>query len=164
VSTDRGEAPERERAHRGGRKAAPRAVLAVSLAAMLVAFACGGPQKPDGRVDKRNLLTGYWMQIRDWRHEAKMDLNPSPSMLNQIRFKSVKDAERVCVENHKVPTTCSDICLLATDICDNAEAICDIADELGKDDDYAQGKCIDAKASCREAKQKCCGCSAESAP
>jgi len=147
-----------------GRKAAPQVALAIALVAMIVAFACGGPQKPDHSVDKRNEITGLWMQIRDWRHEAKMDLEPSPSTLNQIRFKSVKDAERVCVDNHKVPETCSEVCLLAGDICDNAEAICNIADELGKDDDYAQGKCIDAKASCREAKQKCCGCSAEPTP
>ena len=139
-------------------------VLAVSLAAMIVAFACGGPQKPDHSVDKRNEITALWTQIRDWRREAKMDLDPSPSMLNQIRFMRVKDAERVCVDNHKVPKTCSDVCDLSDAICDNAEAICSIADELGKDDDYAQGKCTDAKASCREAKQKCCGCSAEPAP
>ena len=38
-----------------------------------------------------------------------------------------------------------------------------IADDLGKDDDYAQEKCTSAKASCREAKQRCCNCS-ESTP
>ena len=138
-----------------------KALFIVSVAMLI---ACGGAQKPDHSVDKRNEITALWTQIRDWRREAKMDLDPSQSMLNQIRFQSVKDAERVCVDNHKVPKTCSDVCDLSDAICDNAEAICNIADELGKDDDYAQGKCTDAKASCREAKQKCCGCSAEPLP
>lgn len=136
-------------------------LVAVSATAMIIAFACVGPQRTDHSVDKRNEITALWTQIRDWRREAKMELDPSPSTLMQIRLKSVKDAERVCVDNHKVPKTCSDVCDLADAICDNAESICNIADELGKDDDYAQGKCTDAKASCREGKQKCCGCSAE---
>lgn len=135
----------------------------VLLSALLLA-ACGGPQVNDHAVDKRNEITALWTQIRGFRHDAGMDLDPAPSTLNQIRFKSVKDVERVCVDNHKVPTTCSDVCSLADAICDNAESICTIADELGKNDDYAQGKCTDAKASCREAKQKCCGCSAEPTP
>ncbi|HEX7701464.1 MAG TPA: hypothetical protein VF403_12095 [Kofleriaceae bacterium] len=136
-----------------------KALFAASIAAMVIVFACGGPQKTS-TLDKHNNITVMWAQIRDWRREAKMELDPKPSTLVQMEYKSVKDAERVCVDNHKVPTTCNDICGLADAICDNAEAICDIADELGKDDDYAQRKCTDAKASCREAKQKCCGCSA----
>jgi len=138
-----------------------KALLIASAIALIVVNACGGQQHPQPNEVKRNEILGYWMQIRDWRHEAHMDLEPSPLTLNQIRFKTVKDAEKVCVENHKVPEKCGDICLLATDICDNAESICTIADELGKDDDFAQGKCTDAKASCHEAKQKCCGCSSE---
>jgi hypothetical protein len=138
-----------------------KALVAAALAAMAIVFACAGQQKPDYAVNQRNEITGLWTQIRDWRREAGMGLEPSQSTLNQIRFKSVKDAELVCVENHKVPTTCSDVCSLSDDICDNAERICTIADELGKDDDYAQGKCTDAKASCREAKQKCCTCSSQ---
>jgi hypothetical protein len=67
----------------------------------------------------------------------------------------------VCSEGHKVPPSCDDVCNLADAICDNAEAICTIAGELGKDDDFAQDKCSSAKGSCREAKQKCCGCSAD---
>jgi len=138
-----------------------KALLIASAIALVVVNACGGPQKPQANQDKRAEIIALWTQIRGWRHDARMDLDPSPMTLNQIRFKSVKDAEKVCVENHKVPTKCDDVCLLADDICDNAEQICAIADELGKDDDFAQGKCTDAKASCHEAKQKCCGCSSE---
>ncbi len=134
------------------------------LASLILCAACAGRQVNDHSVDKRNEITALWTQIRDWRREARMELDPLPSTLNQIRFKSVKDIARVCVDNHKVPKTCSDVCDLADAICDNAESICTIADELGRADDYAQGKCTDAKASCREAKQKCCGCSAEPTP
>lgn len=137
--------------------------MRVAVVTLLVA-SCSGVQVNDHSVDKRNEITALWTQVRDWRREARMELDPSPSTLNQIRFKSVKDVELACVDNHKVPKTCSDICYLADAICDNAESICTLADELGKADDYAQGKCIDAKASCREAKQKCCGCSAEPTP
>ncbi|HET9992510.1 MAG TPA: hypothetical protein VFQ65_28450 [Kofleriaceae bacterium] len=139
-----------------------KALLIASAIALVVVNACGAPQKPSANEDKRAEIIALWTQIRGWRHEAHMDLDPSPMTLNQIRFKTVKDAEKVCVENHKEPAKCGDVCLLASDICDNAEAICTIADELGKDDDFAQGKCTDAKASCHEAKQKCCGCSSES--
>ncbi len=136
-----------------------KALLAASLVAMTIVFACGGAQKPDHAVDKRNEIIGLWTQIRDWRREAGMELDPAPRTLIEIRLKSMKDVERVCTDNHKVPKACSDMCGLSDAICDNAESICNIADELGKDDDYAQGKCTDAKASCREAKKKCCDCS-----
>lgn len=42
-----------------------------------------------------------------------MELDPLASTLNLIRFKSLKDIELVCVDNHKVPKTCSDVCDLA---------------------------------------------------
>lgn len=140
-----------------------KALVAAALVTAMV-FACGGSQKPDHNVDKRNTIIGLWTQIREYRRLAHMDLDSSPVTQNAIRFKNVKDAERVCVDNHKVTKTCEDVCGLSDAICDNAESICNIADELGKDDDFAQGKCTDAKASCREAKQKCCGCSAEPSP
>lgn len=139
-----------------------KGLLIASAIAMIAVNACGGRQPPPASQDKRAEIIALWTQIRDWRHQARMDLDPSPVTMNQIRFKTVKDAEKVCVDNHKVPEKCGDVCLLADDICDNAERICAIADELGKDDDFAQGKCTDAKASCHEGKQKCCGCSSES--
>ena len=139
-----------------------KALLIASAIALVAMNACGGRQNPQANQDKRETIIALWTQIRDFRHQAHMDLDPSPMTLNQIRFKSVKDAEKVCVENHNVPAKCDEVCSLADAICDNAESICTIADELGKDDDFAQGKCTDAKASCHEAKQKCCGCSSES--
>jgi hypothetical protein len=137
------------------------AALGLALGALVGGFiACGGAQHPDGS-SKRGEITALWTQIRDWRREARMDLDPSTQTVFQLKLRTVKDAARVCTEGHKVPTTCDDVCNLADAICDNAETICTIADELGKDDDYAQEKCSSAKGSCREAKQKCCGCSAD---
>ena len=46
---------------------------------------------------------------------------------------------------------------------DDAETICNLADDLGEERHWAQDKCSSAKASCRDAKKKCCGCS-ESKP
>lgn len=72
---------------------------------------------------------------------------------------SVQTAAAVCAVGHEVPDTCSDVCSLADAICDNAEQICILADELGTSDTWAQEKCANAKASCRDAKQRCCQCS-----
>ena len=52
---------------------------------------------------------------------------------------------------------CADVCELGSAICENAEDICAIAAELG-DDAWAKDKCDSAKASCREAQERCCQC------
>lgn len=133
------------------------AVLVVALAA------CGGAQRPLGPDPRDNEITALWAQIRDWRREAHMQLDPAPPNVFLFGTKTVPEAEGVCPENHRVPSTCNDVCNLADDICDNAERICDLANQLGKADDYAQQKCASAKASCHEAKEKCCHCSASPA-
>jgi len=139
-----------------------KAIAVLLVGVMLGALvACGGgPPVPDHRADKRSEILALWTQIRDWRREAKMELDPSPQTMDQMEHRSPKEAERVCPDGHKVPPSCNDVCSLSDAICDNAENICNIADEL-KGDDWAQGKCTSAKASCREAKQKCCNCSAK---
>ena len=137
-------------------RAAAYAIVTLLLAA------CPGPSKGPSvseiRMQKENEITALWTQIRGWRREAKMDVDPSPIMI-AAPPKSVMDAKRVCPEAHPVPSTCADVCSIAENICDNAERICTLADELGKQDDFAQGKCTSAKTSCREGKQRCCGCS-----
>jgi hypothetical protein len=137
--------------------------MKAALAGLLVLLsACPGPSKgpsaAEFRMQKKNEITALWTQIRQLRHEAHMDVEPSPILISQPPT-SVSEAKRACPDNHPVPRTCNDICSIADAICDNAESICGLADELGKDDDFAQGKCTSAKASCREAKQRCCGCS-----
>ncbi len=131
------------------------------VVALVVAAACGGSQKPPGCDDacKRNQIALLWTQIREWRREAHMNLEPAPGVEMQVRPLTIPQVKRVCQEAHEVPPKCTDICEIAGDICDNAESICKLADELGKQDDYAQEKCANAKASCHEAKQNCCNCS-----
>lgn len=137
-------------------------VALVTLGIVIAACAARPPAAPEWqrRQQRMNELTTLWVQIRDWRREARMDLDPSPSSMMQWRGRgTVPEAARACPDNHQVPRSCDEVCNLADAICDNAEAICGIADELGKDDAPAQEKCVSSKASCREAKQRCCACS-----
>ena len=133
--------------------------IAVIVVGGLVACGAGPQHKGTDRGPKENEITALWTQIRDWRREAHMELDPTRQNVFQWGGRSIPEAKKVCPEAHPVPATCSDVCSLAENICDNAESICTLADELGKDDEYAQDKCANAKASCREAKQRCCNCS-----
>ena len=58
---------------------------------------------------------------------------------------------------HSASETCASSCRFADSICANAGKICDIAKQLGNDD-WANGKCTSGENSCKEAKQRCCGC------
>ena len=138
-------------------------VTAILVGAILVGSCARTLEPPEWqrRQQKMTEITTLWAQIRDWRRAAHMVLDPTPADMFQWRSRPVSEAARVCPDGRTVPATatCSDICSLADAICDNAEAICAIADELGKADHDAQDKCASAKASCREAKQRCCNCS-----
>jgi hypothetical protein len=131
--------------------------LGATIATVIACAPVRSPPSPDPRD---NEITELWTQIRGWRHDAHMDLEPTPQSLFSVRNATAPEVAKVCPVGHAVPATCSDICNLADAICDNAETICTLADELGKGDDYAQQKCASAKASCREGKQRCCDCSA----
>ena len=143
------------------------ALAAVALCSGIVAALVGAcartlePPEWQRRQQKMTEITTLWAQIRDWRRAAHMVLDPTPADMFQWRSRPVSEAARVCPDGRTVPANvaCGDICSLADAICDNAEAICVIADELGKADRDAQDKCTSAKASCREAKQRCCNCS-----
>jgi hypothetical protein len=124
-----------------------------------VVVACGGAQTVTDHSGPHAQIAILWGQIRDWRREAKMPLDPPRNLMIQFDRSPVDAVKRVCTDAHEVPKTCDDVCGLADAICDNAEAICGIAAELGADDTFAQEKCTSAKASCREAKQRCCDCS-----
>jgi hypothetical protein len=134
-----------------------KAVVAL-FALMVFAFACG-PKHSDSGTTKKNEISNLWTQIRGWRLEAGLPVEPRHEDVISVVGTPVKEVQRVCPEGHNVPETCNDVCSLADAICDNAEQICILADELGKQDTWAQGKCASAKASCRDAKKKCCGCS-----
>lgn len=139
--------------------------LALGLALAGLVVACKSTvqgREPDWarRMTKMQVINGLWLQIRGWRGDLRMDLDPSPTTENQYHNRTVKQAKSVCPDAQPIAPSCGDTCSLAEDICDNAETICAIADELGKDDAPAQDKCASAKASCREAKQRCCNCNA----
>lgn len=138
---------------------AVRAGLGGGLAVATIVIACATPTptRTNGeRMQKLNLVTNLWTQIRGWRREAGMPVDPPPTMYHSIVNKTVKDIATICPEGHQEPKACEDVCSLAVAICDNAEAICGIAEEL--DDSWAREKCSSAKASCKEAKQRCCSC------
>lgn len=133
------------------------------LAAAIVACARTPHPQTETRMQKLNEITTLWAQIRGWRREARMDLDPEPTTMHTWSGRTVPEAARVCPESLPIPTRCDDVCSLGEAICDNAERICTLADELGNDQ-LAQEKCTSAKASCREAKQRCCTCAASGAP
>jgi hypothetical protein len=131
------------------------AVLTGAIVAALAA--CPGSRHRVECVTCRNEITALWTQIRDWRREAGMEVEPSASAVVAMRPMSVSSAARVCVARGQIHDRCTDVCDLADAICDNAESICGIAGELG-DDAWARDKCDSAKASCREAQERCCRC------
>ena len=136
-------------------------VAGLLIAALILSCAASSVVKHnDDRLAKMNEISLLWTQIRQFRAEAGMPLEPAASMLLEFtpKSRSVQDAQRVCPDNHRVPKPCEDTCTLSGHICENAALICKIADELGEQD-RAQEKCTSAKASCREAKQRCCNCS-----
>jgi hypothetical protein len=147
---------------------APHRGVALAAAILGMVVAIGGiaacartqPRTNETRIQKLNEITTLWAQIRGWRREAHMDLDPAPLTMHQWRGRTVPEAARVCPEALRVPPRCDDVCSIGDAICDNAERICTLADELGNDH-LAQEKCTSAKASCREAKQRCCSCAAE---
>jgi hypothetical protein len=141
-------------------------LLGLVLAGVIVGCMRTGhhpPPVPPDRFAKISLINDLWVQIRDFRKQAGMQLDPPDPLERQFRNVPFGIAKVACPEEQATAPTCSDICVLANHICDNAETICKIADELGKDDP-AQEKCTSAKASCREAKQKCCNCNADPPP
>jgi len=135
-------------------------VAGVALGVAIAACAQGSPRPVTWPrdLDKKNEITTLWAQIRDWRREAHMDVEPPEPLILALRSKTVHQARAsACPDAHVVPPTCTDVCDLADAICDNAESICGIASEM-PEDGWAREKCDSAKASCKEAKQACCGC------
>ena len=139
--------------------------LALGLAIALI-IACGGRQAPQSGGDrhfKLDEMDRRLAEIRQWRHERGIRAELPAGDVNQWLGRTLPQAKNVCPDNHPVPKTCSDICILSDDICDNAEAICAIADDLGKGDHEGQERCASAKASCHDAKQRCCNCATDAA-
>lgn len=138
--------------------------LLIGLGALL---SCGGPQTVSDEArrkaakveDAKREITALWTQIRQWRKEGRMSrLEPTSAQKISMRYKTSRQAAGVCPDDPRPKTPkCQDVCSLGNAICENAGRICRIADEL-KGDPWAREKCNSAKASCREAKQRCCKC------
>lgn len=132
------------------------ALVAATLAVVVAVSACGRATEVPARTDLRAEIAALWTQIRDWRREAHMDVEPAQDAVVAMRGVSARAAGAVCPSAPE-STACSEVCDLADAICENMESICDIAAQLG-DDAWAKEKCDSAKASCKEAKERCCTC------
>ena len=149
-------------------------LIGLGLAIAIAACAAGRSAQPaasgpsvagvDAGIDPRKQeIMRLSKEIRQWRVGQDMAPEPPIDLTQRPEFiqPPVKKL-RQCQGEEDPPKTaeCTDVCTLKDDICDNAESICRIADELG-DDAWAQEKCKSAKASCKEATEKCCGCLAD---
>jgi hypothetical protein len=104
------------------------------------------------------------MQIRAWRIEAGLrGAEPPDLMKMSIWQKPVVEVRTSCEVSADPPDACADVCNIAEAICDNADEICRLAEDLAGDS-WAKEKCDSAKASCREAVERCCDCAREAAP
>ncbi len=120
-----------------------------------------------GMDARKQRIQELWNEIGDWREEKGMARDPLIDLTRrpEIIQNSVSKI-RQCPPDDDPPAkteVCDDVCDLKKNICDNAESICRIAGQLG-DDDWARDKCKSAKASCKEATEKCCGCLADEKP
>jgi len=104
-------------------------------------------------------------EIRQWRISSDMTAEPPVDLTQRPEYMQppIKKIRQCPAQDEPPQDECADVCTLKDDICDNAERICDIADKLG-DDEWAREKCKSAKASCKEATDKCCGCLADEKP
>lgn len=140
-------------------------LIGLGLAIAIAACAGQAAKGVAGMDERKQEITKLWNEIGDWRTSKGLVRDPlegmSRSDVQAIPKGSVAKI-RQCASEEEPPKTdeCTDVCTLKDDICDNAASICRIANDLG-DDDWAQNRCKSAKASCKEATDKCCGCLAD---
>ena len=95
-------------------------------------------------------ISALWSQIRAWRAEAGLALDPTCAEL--IGFApDGSSTVRDC--SHRVVAR-AETCNLGDAICDNAEQICILSGGL-RDNLWAHDKCVSANASCREVQAHC---------
>ena len=147
---------------KGGGGIASAALVAIAGAVLGAALAsCASqPREPSyAYVDaRRDDIRDLWMQIRQWRVEGGMAADPRAHVIRTAGSASVGTL-RVCPADPETDR-CRDVCNLKDAICDNAERICGIAEEIGNDP-WSAEKCASAKASCKEARERCCRCASE---
>lgn len=130
----------------------------ITFALLAVTAACASPAPRSSfapRDSKHDEILLYDQDIRRWRTELKLSLNPDEHKIRMFHHQPVqKPPEPVA----NIGEVCLDVCDLATRICEAQEHICKIAGELGPEDEWAAQKCDSAKASCKEAKDRCTDC------
>ena len=137
--------------------------LAAALTLGLAACAMKSPQQatplppPTGTPDPHQEITARWDEIRQWRLDARLAIEPDADLIATMSERPVTEAAATCAAPTPTTGTCADVCQLGDAICDNAATICRIADELAGDV-WAHDKCASAKASCHEAEARCCAC------
>jgi hypothetical protein len=143
-------------------------VVAGALCALAIACAAGqksagappptavAPNAEMGRGSpQHDQIEQYEREINDARQ--KMGLGPQPIPV-PMGPTSPQPAEMSTMECHPAASeTCTNSCTFADSICDNATKICDLAKQL-PGDGWATNKCIAGQSSCKEAKDRCCGC------
>ena len=139
-------------------------LVGLGLAIAIAACASGrsSPSAVGGLDERKQDIQKHWNEIRQMRVEKGMSPDPLLDNRRPEFFQSPIAKIRQCPSEEDPPKSdeCIDVCGLKDEICDHAASICRIADQLG-DDSWAQGKCRSAKASCKEATDKCCGCLAD---
>ncbi len=148
------------------RATASRCIAALVGAALAVLMGCSSGSRPapgsskyyEGAAIHKQEILVLWKQIREWRVE-ELGLPPNPHRAElAFMFHSSIHRLRICPKQPKPKTPkCTDVCTIKDAICDNAADICRIAAKLPSDK-WARDKCNSAKASCKEAKGRCCGC------
>ena len=116
------------------------------------------PEPPVAVLDPgpRREIAARAEQIRQWRLDAQLDGEPAPEAVRAMSVVAVADAAGTCAAP-PAAGACRDVCSLGDSICDSAEAICGLAEQL-VGDAWAAEKCDSAKASCRDAEERCCTC------
>jgi len=141
-------------------------LIGLGLAIAIAACASQSRSATVAGMDARKQeIQELWNKIRQDRLDNGMSADPLLDLRRPDIMQNSVAKIRQCPPDDSPPKTerCADVCGLKDSICDNAERICGIADKLG-DDDWAREKCTSAKASCKEATEKCCGCLADEKP
>jgi hypothetical protein len=143
-----------------------RPLAAVALGVALAACSMKSPPGPQRTTSSthpplpgegpRERIERLSAQIRQWRTDAALAEEPASADVTAMADVTPADAAATCAAP-PAGGTCGEVCELGDSICDNAAAICELADQLAGDA-WAEGKCDSAKASCREAEERCCAC------
>ena len=138
---------------------APIRELLLGCGLAVAIFACAPHNRvpqPVQPVDPRVTDIALRMQdIRDDRSKLGLRIDPSrQQIMAAIQYRIAP----MCPGNEPDSPTCEAKCTLAQDICDNAAAICRISEEDLRGNSWAADQCNSARASCKEASQKCCSC------